>query len=119
MDTNMEQDDGLRSQSLLSRLGPMEEITPEQDGTTEPKVTGKDRINMLLDTPLGEDPETYHAEDEMLEDEGVEGTYSNTHRAGEGGLRDRIGNSKIYLLEESGTIVHYPNIEDREVRKML
>jgi hypothetical protein len=119
MDTNMEQDDGLRSQSLLSRLGPMEEITPEQDGTTEPKVTGKDRINMLLDTPLGEDPETYHAEDEMLEDEGVEGTYSNTHRAGEGGLRDRIGNSKIYLLEESGTIVHHPNIEDREVRKML
>jgi len=103
-----------RHRSLLSRLQPAPETSNPGGPDSESE---QDRLNRLLDTPLGgaedhrrtrnhETPSRIDPEqrlDSALESEG-------------GGLQVRLGRSKLYLLEDSGTIIHHPDIEDREVR---
>jgi hypothetical protein len=100
--------------SLLSRLQPASETTNPGGSGTESE---RDRLNRLLDTPLGDSEdsrrprkrdESSRADSELRLDSALESEG--------GGLKDRLGRSKLYLLEDSGTIIHHPDIEDREVR---
>lgn len=70
----------------------------------------------MLDTPLGVDPNQYHGslegggeEEENKEGEEEQGTYHGQ------GLKDRLGRAKVYLLEDSATIIHHPVQVEPEV----
>jgi hypothetical protein len=93
--------------SLIDRLGPSNSPAPTIKSDT-------DRLNRLLDTPLGADPDDYNP-DRDGESMGID-TEARLDSALDKGLKDRLSKSKLYLLEESGTIIHHPDIEDREVR---
>jgi hypothetical protein len=113
MNTDMDIDREERTgrPSLLDRLGPSEPSAPATIGTD------KDRLNRLLDTPLGVDPDEYNPGQDG-EAMGVD-TEEKLDSALDKGLKDRLSKSRLYLLEESGTIIHHPDIEDREVRSSV
>ena len=100
--------------SLLSRLQPV----PETSNPGEPgSESEQDRLNRLLDTPLGgaEDRRRTRDHDTPSRLDPEQRMDSALETEG-GGLKERLGRSKLYLLEDSGTIIHHPDIEDREVR---
>lgn len=104
----IDRDDTTNRPSLLARLGPAEPSA----STAAPTP---DRLNRLLDTPLGIDPDEYDPNDE--DDSMQTDRESRLDSALDKGLKERLSRSKLYLLEESGTVIHHPDIEDREVCK--
>lgn len=107
---------------LLSRLGavpdPSGSASPPPGETVEQRQS---RLQRLLDTPLGVDPERYHngLDGSAVDDEAIAGgTDGGDEGATEGGghaLKDRLGRAKVYLLEESATIIHHPVEAEPEV----
>jgi len=108
MDNDMEidRDETAGRPSLLDRLGPSEPVAPTT--TSDP-----DRLNRLLDTPLGVDPDDYNP-DQDDEPMGAD-REARLDSSLDKGLKDRLSRSRLYLLEESGTVIHHPDIEDRKV----
>lgn len=96
--------------SRFADLGPShEEQQQEQQQQTSTMPSGSNRLDRLLDTPLGVTPDEYQQIKEAeARGEDVGGRMDV---ALESSLKDRFGTNRLYLLEKSGTVITRPDID--------